>query len=626
MRSYIEVDKREIRHLLNRGIDEQLLVPIYQRDYVWKSKDGEEFFNDLLAGEDTKLFLGTFVFKKDSTGRQIEIVDGQQRITTVLIFLIACRVFAKNNGCSEKLINEIQRHIVSEFDREKSLLDTKPTDKITKPFQIMCQSSWSGHWTEEMQNEEGWKMISKSYNFFIKKIKRDIDDKDDRDNVIRNLLQRILNIEYIEITVKGAREAIDTFERVNARGQKLRTHELIKAFLFSESLDNQEMSVFIEEKWKKIDEYSSKYSRGGDLNLDNVLFYFYFSQKGYTQKFNLYRQLKELVRQDIKAFIEQLESFALFCSITMPEQRNLHESDLLRYLENKDGLNLSSTSIITEDSIKRIIRSIFAIGLTNIKPLYSLIYASLISLSLSVRKYGQDKEKVEEWIAFLEFLEDYYFVIAIIMHRTAQYGGALQEVYTKHCNNFNQKPEDFIEIIKQTKEDLSNIMSIDPAAFEASFIELDYISDIAIVHYVFDRLNNTDRETNKRVKPNEYLTTATMSQYKLRSDSVEHLLPQSGNYREDLESAKHNIGNLLVIHRGHNSSLGNKTPDEKVKQLKGWLDDGTIQNRKYIQDFLDYYQKEITDKGEEWNEQAIEQRGRDLAKRMYDITYYKEKK
>ena len=619
MRSYIEANKSEIGHLLNKG-DEQLLIPIYQRDFVWKAKNGEDFLNDLLAQEDTKLFLGTFVFRQEKESKQIEIVDGQQRITTILIFLIACRVSARSNGCSEKLINAIQNHIILGFYEERSRLKTKSTDNITQPFRIMCQSDWSGQWTEEMKNAKGWETIEKPYKFFMRKIKDCIGGDDDQENIIFNLLQKILNIEYIEITVKGAREAIDTFERVNARGQKLRTHELIKAFLFSKSLNDQELSDFIEDKWKKINEYDSN----SIFNLDNVLFYFYFSQKGYTQKANLYRELREFTDADPKIFIEKLESFAHFCSIFTSVKGGLSDSDLVRYL-NKDDIQLGNTSITNDDNKTRITRSIFAIGLSKIQPVYSLIYASLISLSSSIQHYGNDKNKIGEWISFLEFLEDYYFVVASIMHRTSQYGGNLQDFNTKYCNRFNQEQDDFIDIIQDAKTNLQSIMSIDRAAFEASFLDLRYTNDIGIIHYIFDRLNNTVKGTRERVKPTEYLSTASMQNYTLRSNSVEHILPQSGNYREDLESAKHNMGNLLIVHRNHNSSLSDKPPDEKVRQLQGWLDDGTIKNRVYIQEFIDYY-NEIKAQGREWDEKAIEERGRRLAQRMYDITYYKEKK
>ena len=613
MESYIEANKREISNLLN-NVDKQLFIPNYQRDFVWKDKNGEEFFNDLLAQEDTKLFLGTFVFKQEAGNKEIEIVDGQQRITTILIFLIACKIFVKNKGFSEGLANQIQTYITFGFhkDTKRPRLKTKPEDIITQPFEIMCDPDWDGRWQEAMKDEKGWKQIQKTYNFFINRLKVESYDEEG----IENLFIKIINIEYIEVIVKGAREAIETFERVNARGTPLKVYELVRAYLFSQRLDNQD---FIKDSWQKIQDYEKL----GSWNLNDVLFYFYFSQKGYIAKNNLYRELKVFADEDTDQFVQQLESFVQFCSIVLPEKKGIDESGLINYCNNRDNFDLGNKVILTEDNIKRIIRALFAIQLSNVKPIYSLIFTSL--LSLLTQKHENAKNATEHWISFLEFVEDFYFVITIILRRTSNYGGALQNIYTRFCMSLNKEQNDFVDTILSAQLDFKKVATVDRLVFEASFLELNYVNNIGTIHYIFDRLNNTIKGTRERVQPTEYLSTVSMQNYTLRSNSVEHILPQSGNYREDLESAKHNIGNLLIIHRNHNSSLSNKPPDEKVKILQKWLDNGEIQNRQYIQEFIDYY-NEIKEQGKEWDEKAIEERGRRLAQRMYEITYYKEKK
>ena len=69
------------------------LIPIYQRNFVWNSDLRKEFFSDLVdaaaRGNDApEYFIGSMVFRKNES-HQFEVVDGQQRITIILL-LVSC--------------------------------------------------------------------------------------------------------------------------------------------------------------------------------------------------------------------------------------------------------------------------------------------------------------------------------------------------------------------------------------------------------------------------------------------------------------------------------------------------------------------------------------------------------
>src|ERR1039458_4940041 len=76
-------------------------IPLYQRDYTWGKEEAEELIDDLtnyqedlgekkLGGGKSELFLGNFIFETGKD-RKTYIVDGQQRLTTIILLLLACR-------------------------------------------------------------------------------------------------------------------------------------------------------------------------------------------------------------------------------------------------------------------------------------------------------------------------------------------------------------------------------------------------------------------------------------------------------------------------------------------------------------------------------------------------------
>src|SRR5690348_10800366 len=71
-------------------------IPRYQRDYSWQREEVGELIGDLLGSENS-LYLGTMIFDASDNSRtgSVAVVDGQQRFTTILLMLIACRSAAR---------------------------------------------------------------------------------------------------------------------------------------------------------------------------------------------------------------------------------------------------------------------------------------------------------------------------------------------------------------------------------------------------------------------------------------------------------------------------------------------------------------------------------------------------
>lgn len=71
-------------------IEEQYVIPSYQRPYSWEYDQCFQLYNDLLTGynSDEDYFIGNIIIAKADNNREfLEVVDGQQRLITLLLFL-----------------------------------------------------------------------------------------------------------------------------------------------------------------------------------------------------------------------------------------------------------------------------------------------------------------------------------------------------------------------------------------------------------------------------------------------------------------------------------------------------------------------------------------------------------
>ncbi len=138
-------------------LDKQFVVPKYQRGFAWETDEAGEFFTDLdtesLGGRG--LFLGTLIFKTpEHANGQIIIVDGQQRLTTIFLLLIACRELAKRLNQSA-IAQETQKRITvtdpTTAESKGPLLIA--SEAVRDVFNEMAKSDWDGVFPQKIGNK-----------------------------------------------------------------------------------------------------------------------------------------------------------------------------------------------------------------------------------------------------------------------------------------------------------------------------------------------------------------------------------------------------------------------------------------------------------------------------------------
>ncbi|MBU0648550.1 DUF262 domain-containing HNH endonuclease family protein [Patescibacteria group bacterium] len=222
---------------------EQFFVPAYQRRYAWGISQLDALFNDvnLLEDGDTHL-LGTVVLLAEthSAGiNRLELVDGQQRITTLCILLKVLQDNFKNTKNSDE-IREIKKYLgcrSGDSNEQKIMLGDLDYSDFIK---IMNGKA------DDLENKR-LKQAFDSFNFKIK------DDGFNINNFYRKLTDQV---EIIRLDIGQAKDAYKLFETINNRGLKLSAADIVKNFLLGHaSILNSDISDVlkdVKENWRQL--------------------------------------------------------------------------------------------------------------------------------------------------------------------------------------------------------------------------------------------------------------------------------------------------------------------------------------------------------------------------------------
>lgn len=197
---------------------ENLDIPEYQRPYKWSLKNVNQLIDDILRFNNKEAYrLGTVVVHKNSKNNTLDIVDGQQRITTIVLLI---KAIMQDDNLNKKFHTEYN---------EKSENEIKfPDLKFTNPISI----------TNVKQNFQ-------ELNKRIKEIEFD-------ENVVYFILHKC---EVVYVELDDISEAFQFFDSQNARGKDLAPHDLLKAFHLREMNDVSESEkTLLVNSWEQLDE------------------------------------------------------------------------------------------------------------------------------------------------------------------------------------------------------------------------------------------------------------------------------------------------------------------------------------------------------------------------------------
>src|SRR5690625_4785825 len=200
----------------------RFVIPVYQRNYDWTLEQCRQLFNDILAAgrhDDIKAhFIGSIVYVHDdvyttSGMKELVIIDGQQRLTTLTLIYIALHKLAQELG-NEQMAAEINdTYLINKFASDNEKLKLKPTENNDKAFSFLLGEHEGRQFPE-------FSRLVENYDYFKKSI---------GENNYKQVLQGLRKLIFVEISLDRQNDNPQRiFESLNSTGLELTQADLIR--------------------------------------------------------------------------------------------------------------------------------------------------------------------------------------------------------------------------------------------------------------------------------------------------------------------------------------------------------------------------------------------------------------
>lgn len=230
-------------------------IPIYQRNYSWNTQNIEDLFNDVL-NESNGYYIGNLlVTKNQEDSTKLDVVDGQQRLTTIALFFLAIyeqlMEMSGEDGADQQRIGGLTNDISRKLVIDKTIPRLELLDRDAQVF---------NNYLEILDKKEkgkfGNRAFAKRYKFIQELTCDYLKTFEDIDNFYSNLN----SVELLRITVADITDAFSVFSSLNAKGLPLTLIDLLKSHYLGKAISEISKEDALAE-WDKLIDLFSDYSK-----------------------------------------------------------------------------------------------------------------------------------------------------------------------------------------------------------------------------------------------------------------------------------------------------------------------------------------------------------------------------
>ena len=565
---------KTVRDLL--GSKRQFVIPRFQREYSWDKKNYQEFLEDMLGNliikdgriSSSQYFLGTMLFIgnfAEGTEQEIQVVDGQQRLTTITILFSAMSDIFLTLG-EQTLSRQLFAYIMTEDDdgNEVRILKSKTSYPFFSYFIQDKEKKMSPDATTEEEH-----CIKETYEYFRAqlteaKLKSMLKRKHGSEivealseiDVLKALRDQVLNSTFISISTTDREQANKIFEILNAKGKRLAYIDLIKNKIF-EVLNKVEPADFAEETWKNIKETLSF----GKESVGLATFYQHFWSSKYKKVSSnkLYEAFNSTIKKsetEYTEFIKELlKNAKIYMQIVNPKRED--------YNNRKEYFGIVQS-------------------LSCINNYFNVVQVRIALLAL----FDTKQRGIVDFTMLrdtLSYLENFHFAYnAILANRTNR----LEKIYSSFAialRKSQTKAEAKCVIRDKLVAPLDELFptfdSFSEKFVALSFTKKDKVSNVK-TKYAINKLNSL------------YSTNEVFA----NDGTIEHIIP------EKEQGNTLNIGNLILLEDNLNVEAGHENYANKC---------AVYAKSNYI------WVKNFVAQHEQWDSSMIEQRAKEMAKVYY---------
>lgn len=520
----------KIRKLFD-GNSQQFIIPLYQRTYAWKIDNCRRLFEDLLKIHRNNLpnhFFGSIVtVNADEISDDLLVIDGQQRITTISLLLLAVVNAIKNKDlvCEKNsLIDEItETYLIAKYKESERNIKLCPIERDKSAYDKIFDNK-----NNEFISNSG---ITQNYNFFYDKVIHS-------NLTAEEFFTSIEKLVIIDLRLEREDNPQLIFESLNSTGKDLTEADKIRNYLLM-SLTKKEQEDYYNRYWIKIEECTN----------DEPTMFFRDYLTVYTRKIC---KLDELYFE-----------FKSFCE-SKPIKKEDLLTDLLKYALYYSEVSKGETK---NEKINKKLKQLASIGSNVGMPFYMSFFDYVNTNSISVN---------EVWNV-LDVIENFWARRIICSYNAnvmSKLFSTLHNEIIKIIDNHNKRNvplsssySDLLKYIILKKQGIATF-PVDEEVGEYFKTKKIYRMNTDYKNFLFERLENGN--SNEGVIP----VVEKMQEGKI---TIEHIMPQTltqqwkqdlgENWQEIYNTYLDTFANLTLT--GYNPNYSNRP---FIDKLNGFTD------------------------------------------------------
>ncbi len=260
-------------------------IPVYQRNYDWTRVQCQQLFSDILAvGADasqTGHFIGSIVYVHDdvytaSGLRELTIIDGQQRLTTLTLIFVALYRHAIASEQDQQAQRIYKTFLINEFADDAEKLKLKPTDNNRAALRHIMDPN-------EAEKVSGYSRLIENFRFFQTRI-----NHSNFEQILRGLTKLI----FIDIALDRQKDNPQRiFESLNSTGLELSQADLIRNYILM-GLPRKEQAQVFRKFWEPIEANARNLEVNESRVSDFIRDFLTLKQKDITNKGAVYEKFK----------------------------------------------------------------------------------------------------------------------------------------------------------------------------------------------------------------------------------------------------------------------------------------------------------------------------------------------
>ena len=501
----IDSEELNVRSLL--AYDQHYEIPLFQRDFSWTDENINEFIADLLLhyteSRNEQYYFGIIFLHVTDDKDKFIVIDGQQRLTTTLIFLIAARDLFEELHLRSS-VDQLNQNIF--YDKSSRIPRLKLNNRNNKYFinNIINKSQDNdGSQYVAETNEK----LKKTYVKIYEKLKTMVDNSKNGDVDVYGLVNYFLKNFIITVNTIQEKDKHRVFDSVNNKGLKLSENDFVKNSLFEILERNNEDLEYYHDQWAQM----LNNIENARIDINKFLRDYLIAYHKRVRKKYVSQTILELVKNDIWSPSKLIDEL---CRISLNYYHMINPPD----------------KFIVKPQLSK---NLYTLKILESKSVYSVLLI------------GYDKLKtIEDFDRLTEIMTKFFFRSRTICKTEAN---AMEKIMERICrmlrNPHMPLTDDFMGAISSFLTQRSEYHKND---FKDYFKLFNTNNDM-IISYVLSEINKkmSNDDTN------------------LSNLSIEHIMPKilDTTWKSYLKS-KLNITNdiqLADIHKNYLSKIGNMT-------------------------------------------------------------------